>query len=89
MVVVTDGKSNVQQTNTIPSANNARGHGIEVFAVGVGPEVNTVEITGIASTPTLAHTVYVVNSAQVPSAASSLLDLLCKLGNPLIINSGR
>jgi collagen type VI alpha len=79
MVVVTDGNSNVQQQNTVPEANNARQRGIEVFAVGIGPEVNPTEISAIASAPTAGHVVYVWNATDASAGASKLLDLLCQL----------
>lgn len=79
MVVASDGQSNVNQPNTIPSANNARQQGIEVFSVGIGTDVYKPEMEGIASQPTQTHTVYVPTSADVSNGVSQLLDLLCQL----------
>jgi collagen type VI alpha len=80
MVVVTDGQSDVQQQNTVPEANNARAQGIEVYAVGIGPAANTAEISGIASSPTASHVVYVQTVAGVDSGLTQLLSNLCLTG---------
>lgn len=48
-VVVTDGQSNINSSLTIPSAEALHGDGVTVFAVGVGGNINTNELNGIAS----------------------------------------
>jgi len=78
MVVVTDGLSTVQPQNTIPQAMTAKGKGIEMFTVGIGPDVNANEINGMASEPRQAHTVFVRDASQVATGATQLLDLLCQ-----------
>jgi len=78
LVVVTDGRSTVQPGNTLPQADNARKQGVEIFSVGIGPEVNPAEIDGMASEPRQGHTVYVRSSSEVAAGASKLLDLLCQ-----------
>jgi collagen type VI alpha len=78
MIVVTDGLSNVQPQNTIPQATLAKQAGIEIYSIGIGPDVNPAEIDGMASTPTQGHTVYVKGTADVATGAKTLLDLLCQ-----------
>ena len=48
-VVVTDGQSNINSSLTIPSAEALHDNGVTVFAVGVGGNINTNELSGIAS----------------------------------------
>jgi len=78
MCIVTDGNSNVQQSNTIPAAKAAQQAGIEVYTVGVGPEVNPPEIDGMASAPVQAHEQYLVSPSDVVNTASKMLDQICQ-----------
>ena len=48
-VVVTDGRSNVNSSLTIPSAEALHDDGVTVFAVGVGSGIDMNELRGIAS----------------------------------------
>ena len=50
-IVVTDGRSNVNRSQTIPEAENVRGDGIIVFAVGIGRRINMAELNAMASSP--------------------------------------
>jgi len=79
MVIVTDGKSTVQPLNTIPQADAAKKQGIDIFSIGIGPDVNPAEIDAMASDPKQGHTVYVQGPSNVDAGAAKLLDLLCQL----------
>ena len=48
-VVVTDGRSNRNREQTIPSAQALHNDGVTVFAVGVGGNIDGNELNGIAS----------------------------------------
>ena len=48
-IVITDGKSIVDSDKTIPYAEEVKEDGITLLAVGVGPEIDEVELRGIAS----------------------------------------
>ena len=50
-IVITDGVSTVQRTQTIPEAERAHAEGIQVFTVGVTDEVNLDEVRAISSPP--------------------------------------
>ena len=50
-IVVTDGRSNVNRSRTIPEAEAVRGAGITVFAVGIGNRINMDELNAMASSP--------------------------------------
>jgi collagen type VI alpha len=78
MVIVTDGKSTVQPENTLPMADNAKKQGVEIYSIGIGPDVNPAEIDGMASEPKTGHTVYVQGPSDVDAGATKLLDLLCQ-----------
>jgi collagen type VI alpha len=78
MVIVTDGKSTVQPQNTLPQAATAKTQGIEIYSIGIGPDVNSAEIEGMASDPKTGHTVYVQGPSNIDEGAKKLLDLLCQ-----------
>ena len=48
-VVVTDGRSNVNRSLTVPSAEALHDNGVTVFAVGVGRNIDMDELNSIAS----------------------------------------
>ena len=48
-VVVTDGRSNVNRSLTVPSAEALHDDGVTVFAVGVGRNIDMNELSSIAS----------------------------------------
>lgn len=48
-VVVTDGRSNVNRSLTLPSAEALHDDGVTVFAVGVGRRIDMEELSNIAS----------------------------------------
>ncbi len=50
-VVITDGQSNVNESQTIPAAQAVRDAGITVFAIGIGGDINMEELNAIASRP--------------------------------------
>lgn len=50
-VVITDGQSNVNPTETIPSAQRLHANNVTVFGVGVGSNINLAEVNAISSSP--------------------------------------
>ena len=46
-VLITDGPSNKDSWQTVPNAESARNAGINIFVIGVGSEVDPVEMKGI------------------------------------------
>lgn len=50
-MVISDGRSNVNQSQTIPAARALRKDGVTVYSVGVGDKINLVELNEIASSP--------------------------------------
>lgn len=78
-IVVTRGDSNVEQDQTIPEANRVRQRGIELYAVGQGPNPNSDELNGIANVPNSTHVFALRDLSTVDSAANSLLDRFCSV----------
>ena len=78
-ILVTDGRSNINQWATSPEADSAKKAGIKMFAVGVGHNgnVDLAEINAIASDPVqdFAHTVS--NDEEMREVASEILEYLC------------
>jgi len=60
-LILTDGNSNINAPDTIPSAIAARAQGIYMIVFGVGTDMNMVELSGIASDPTNS-TIFLVQS---------------------------
>ena len=50
-VVITDGRSNINASLTIPSALALRDEGVTVYSVGVGNRINFEELNAMASSP--------------------------------------
>ena len=50
-VVITDGRSNINQSLTIPSAQALHDDNVVVFAVGIGEKLNMEELEAIGSDP--------------------------------------
>jgi uncharacterized protein YegL len=78
MVIVTDGLSTVRPENTLPQATTAKTQGIEIYSIGIGPDVNPAEIEGMASDPKQGHTIYIEGTSNIEAGATKLLDLLCQ-----------
>ena len=51
LVLFTDGEANVQADRTIPEAIESRIAGIHTIVIGVGKDLNIIEMEGIASYP--------------------------------------
>lgn len=76
-IVITDGRSNVNQGNTIPEADRARQRDVEMYVAAVTDQADMGEVNAIANDPDSTHVVRLRNKNDVNSAASSLLDRLC------------
>ena len=79
-VVITDGRSNMNQGETVPEALRAQSQDIRMFAVGIGEngKVDRMEINGIASNPD-SDFAYVMQTAdEMDSVANRILDVICQ-----------
>ena len=79
-IVITDGRSNINNEQTIPSANAARNAGITMIAVGIGEngKVDRGELNGIANDPDNEHAFVMESEAELEGTATSILDQLCQ-----------
>ena len=50
-IVITDGESNVNASQTIPQAELAHAQGIYIYSIGISDAVNIEELAGISSWP--------------------------------------
>jgi len=66
----------MQAERTVVEAAEVRRRGVELYVVGVGDDVNVVELDAIASTPTSQHLVMMSSRGAAP-AADTLLHWLC------------
>jgi collagen type VI alpha len=79
--VLSDGNSNINQQNTIPTAIQARNKGITIIAFAVGTDANIFELRNIASDP-YSKTVYPVNSwKDLPTILNPLINSVCDDSN--------
>ena len=77
-VVVTDGQSNVNQSQTIPSAQAVHADGITVFSIGVGERINMDELNAIASRPDLVALLSDFNVEEFQSLQRTLSIEACR-----------
>ena len=77
-LVFTDGKSNIQNVNTIPEADLAKDDGIHMMAVGVGRRVGQNEINGMASSPSSDNAFMLEDASELDDIANLILDQLCE-----------
>ncbi|KAI0239671.1 hypothetical protein LSAT2_009633 [Lamellibrachia satsuma] len=74
-ILVTDGKSNLNQEFTIQNAEAAEADGIDIFVVGLGEAVDQEEIAAIATDPSF---IYDVTSFDtVNGVAQSINNMTC------------
>jgi len=73
-VVITDGRSNLQQDRTLPAAVAARNAGTSIYVIGVG-DVNEVETVGIAGA--VSNYMRVSNDREASQAVDFITQRLC------------
>ena len=72
LFIITDGRSNRQKHNPATEARLLKNSGVEIFAFGIGNNINDGELTSLASTPTYDHKFRVEKFSDV-SALSHLI----------------
>jgi len=80
VILITDGESNVQQDQTIPTAEAMQEDGIEIFVIGIG-QVNEDECRGIASEIKDEHFHYVPNYNALVGITNSIINDTCAAAN--------
>ena len=76
-IVVTDGVSNINARRTIPEAEQARGEGIHIYAIGIGLS-DTRELDGIASKPVEENRFAVQEFTELQDLRHKVFSALCK-----------
>ena len=51
LVVITDGESNINNVNTIPSAQKLHNDGVKIISIGITNDVNIEELKSLSSEP--------------------------------------
>jgi len=77
LILVTDGRSNVEETETSTQADNVKGNDIGLYVVAVGEEPDMGEVTSIASDPDSEYVLRIETPDDVETVASVLLNYLC------------
>lgn len=79
VIVITDGRSNVDQNLTIPSAEALHNDNVIVFAVGIGQKTIRInELMGIASRPEFATLIGGFNVIELQGVQRVLSDEACR-----------
>ena len=77
-ILITDGRSNINEGGTIREAVTVKDSDIELYVVAVGDNPNMNEINDIASEPNNQFVVQVSNPTEVQHAAELIMDHLCE-----------
>ena len=80
MIVISDGHSNRDggSSAAIQAADDARSDGIEVFAIGIGTNVDNTEIDGVANSPSSQYAFYLPDEDDLDNVANAVLEELCQ-----------
>ena len=76
-IVITDGRSNMEQRSTIPEAELSKDDGIHMITVGVGRSVRHNEIIGMASNPASDNAYFLKDRSELDETSDLILDQLC------------
>ena len=64
---------------TLTEAAEVRRHGVELYVVGAGEDINVVELNNIASTPSSQHVLMMSDTSRSAAVtANTILDRLCR-----------
>lgn len=76
-IVITDGVSNQDTPRTIPEAELARQNGMTLLGIGVGSDVDYVELNAISTDPDYMNVFRVDSWDRIPNILNSVLDRIC------------
>lgn len=79
VLVLTDGRSNINSEDTVPEARRLHSEGIKVFGIGIGEngQVDRNEINGIASDQTDVYARVIQYPDEIEETANHILEQLC------------
>ena len=79
LILITDGRSNIDENMTVPSAQALHGDGVVVFTVGVGKlKIRIEELRGVASQPEFATLIGGFNVMELQGVQRVLSDEACR-----------
>ena len=84
-VVITDGQS-VDSAKTLVAANSVQLNDIGLIAVGVGSNVNDLELQNIANDPDSDYVFRVTNYKNLQSMSTAILNAACTCKIPFTSN---
>ncbi|KAI0213204.1 hypothetical protein LSAT2_001799 [Lamellibrachia satsuma] len=76
-ILLTDGRSNIDNNQTIPEAEMAKAEGIDIYAVGVA-DIDDAEVNGIASDPDSRYVIRVDRFADLQSITQQIINVTCE-----------
>ena len=77
-VVVTDGFSGIGPEYIKKRADEIKGRGIEMFAIGITKRINEEELTALSSKPIKNHLFRLTNNEAVEGLVSHIVKEICK-----------
>lgn len=77
VVIVTDGESNIQNTQTLPEARLLQNTGATLITVAVGFTEVSAELTGLTSEPVTENLIRVDNYDSLSQLRNKLVEPLC------------
>ena len=77
-VVVTDGFSGIGPEYIKKRADEIKGRGIEMFAIGITKRINEEELTALSSKPVKNHLFRLTNNEAVEGLVSHIVKEICK-----------
>ena len=78
VIVMTDGRSNVNEADTIPNTTTLKNNNVRIISISVGNAYDLQELNGMASSPESSNVFIVDSEAAIQSATSSIMDELCQ-----------
>ena len=78
MIVMSDGRSNMNTARTVAAAEAARNAGVRVMGVGIGVAMDMGEINAIASDPDVDNAFFMPEESDLQATANQILDQLCQ-----------
>lgn len=76
-IIVTDGASTYEKGHTLLEAAMAKDSGIDMFAIGIGPTLNTEELEGIVNDPKDLFLYYAENFDNLVEDLEKIIEVAC------------
>lgn len=76
-VLITDGCTNIDMSKTIPTALAAKVKGNHMVSIGIGGDVNLLELRAIASDPQTENVLFADSWTDLPGIVTSLVTSMC------------